>query len=154
MGNDTKINANVISVVEDNKGKALDEYLNDIINDFNQKITGTVLYNNVSGSKDVITLSDDASNYNYIDIYTESEEGYVLPLIRLKKGMSKFRQSYARYDTGITVNTKVYTVSGKKITPTSAERLYVNGANVVGYTSNDLSEYSRIIKIIKVIGYK
>ena len=31
MGNDTKINANAIAVVEDNKGKALDEYLKEIV---------------------------------------------------------------------------------------------------------------------------
>lgn len=30
----------------------------------------------------------------------------------------------------------------------------INTANTVGYTSNSLASYSRLIKIIKVVGYK
>lgn len=42
MGNDTKINANVIALVEDEKGTSLDKYLKNII-EVNSNIKGTYL---------------------------------------------------------------------------------------------------------------
>lgn len=39
----------------------------------NEKIQGTVLYNNSEGSKDTITLSDSAANYNRFQIRFKSE---------------------------------------------------------------------------------
>lgn len=118
----------------------------------NDKITPVVLFE--GSSYEEITLSDSVANYSYLDVYTITESNELLPLIRVEKGQTLFRLTYSRYDTGITVQSKVYSISDNKITPTAADRLYVNSANTVAYTSNSLEELSRVIKIIKVVGYK
>lgn len=142
------------AVVEDSLSStsttnALSANMGKVLND---KITPTVLFE--GSSYEEITLSDSASNYSYLDVYTVTEPNELLPLTRIEKGQTLFRLTYSRYDTGITVQSKVYSISGNKITPTAADRLYVNSANTVAYTSNSLESLSRIIKIIKVVGYK
>lgn len=149
-----KQSAGVIATVVDNleSTSATDALSANMGKKLNDKITPTVLFK--GSSYEEITLSDSAANYSYLDVYAVTELNELLPLIRIEKGQTLFRLTYSRYDTGITVQSKVYSVSGNKITPSAADRLYVNSANVVGYTSNSLANLSRLIKIIKVVGYK
>lgn len=149
-----KQSAGVVATVVDNleSTSATDALSANMGKKLNDKITPTVLFK--GSSYEEITLSDSAENYSYLDVYAVTELNELLPLIRIEKGQTLFRLTYSRYDTGITVQSKVYSVSGNKITPSAADRLYVNSANTVAYTSNSLASNSRLIKIIKVVGYK
>lgn len=149
-----KQNAGVVATVVDNleSTSATDALSANMGKKLNDKITPIVLFE--GSSYEEITLSDSVANYSYLDVYTITESNELLPLIRVEKGQTLFRLTYSRYDTGITVQSKMYSISDNKITPTAADRLYVNSANTVAYTSNSLEELSRVIKIIKVVGYK
>lgn len=149
-----KQSAGVVATVVDNleSTSATDALSANMGKKLNDRITPTVLFK--GSSYEEITLSDSAADYSYLDVYAVTELNELLPLIRIEKGQTLFRLTYSRYDTGITVQSKVYSVSGNKITPSAADRLYVNSANTVAYTSNSLASNSRLIKIIKVVGYK
>ena len=65
-------------------------------------VTGTVLYNNTSGTSGTITLSDSAANYDYLVFY------------------------YAAYQNSSNCGTKIYNANGKTVGLSSFEGHYQN----------------------------
>lgn len=128
------------------------------INEVNGKInalTAVALYESTTGSNGNITLSDNVSNYSYIEIfykdndynynsmkfiYKTNNQNIVLSTLPVSIGV----QNYLR------AKTAMYTISGKNINFTSYADWNIT-ANA-GSAASTISD--NIIYIMKVLGYK
>ena len=114
----------------------------------------TILYENNSGSTGTITLSDDLSNYTYIEIYVKDNNGVGSNATKIfmpdgkNVGISLTEASDTLNNTYI--RRTRYNLSGTSITPniTTAGYVLFNGSAV---TSNSGTNY---LQIIRVIGFK
>jgi hypothetical protein len=111
-----------------------------------------VLYNS-SGSSAEVTLSDDASNYSYLEVYysDNNNRDYSFQKVYSPNGKT---MSLSIVEASSVTNTLIrrtrYTISGTKLTPSVTEAGYarINGATVDTVTGTNY------IKIYRVIGYK
>lgn len=110
----------------------------------------TILYNNTSGTSLNVTLSDSASNYDYIEIFYKDDQNYANST-KIKGSDTGFILQFNKagigqdriylYDTRYTINNNVIT-PGISLTLT----LQTSGISVNG-TDN-------LFYITKVVGYK
>ena len=113
----------------------------------NEKITGTVLYDNEAGTTGDITLSDNADNYDYFDFYCKrSTHIYTVRVYKPNNNIISLSTSFCD-GTYIYVYTKILNVSGTQITVVRANIGYFN--NTGSYATTDDSNF-----ITKIVGYK
>lgn len=113
------------------------------------------LYKNLSGNNGTVTLSDSASNYNFIEIFYFNSEGDHNEIKSCKIYSPDGR--YALLDAidfsssaGIIINTKVVQISGTSITNVRYKHYTIrDSATWTPYGTSDNSVY-----IAEVIGYK
>ena len=109
--------------------------------------SGAVLYNNSSGSTGTITLTDNASNYDFLEIYyAEHNNGNVKQMVKVENpdGKAAQMQVLSQSGTDIRVNVQRATISGTTITKQYGQVNYMSGSK---YTVNE-------IYIEKVVGYR
>lgn len=164
MGNDTKIKANTIAVVDNNKAKELNQVLGNLstLNTTNKdslvgainELLPVILYENETGTSNNFTLNDSVTNYEYIEVYTRQENytnGYKYEKIYEPNGKKVFI-NYARYEGSESSNLKLQsfgmgvTFSGTNAT-VSDKFGFVTGNTIYSTTADS-------IKVVKVIGYK
>lgn len=114
----------------------------------NEYYGGTILYNNPSGTSGNITLSDNISNYRYIEIYA------------INKDVTNEMLGIYKYDT----TQSIFVLSGSGLSSTSFNifsKKYTKGTNILTAGTGKLysggsgrvSDYE-VYMITKVIGYK
>jgi len=59
---------------ENNVTKASAETFNELQDNIEEAINGTILYNNTNGTTSAFTLNDSIENYDYIEIYYHSND--------------------------------------------------------------------------------
>lgn len=126
-------------------------YTDVYLNSGNKLLDSYVLYDNVDGSNETITLSDSVENYSYIEIYFEDTNkhiGYTKvdnpngKIASLMCCYSKDKNSY------IYIYTKNVTISGNSITP------LMYGFLIMGDNEFSRVSFENVIHITKVVGYK
>lgn len=143
-----KLNNNLLNIKNTHSTSETDVYSANYVNtELNKKQdNGVVLYSDSTGTTEDITLSDNISNYSYLELVTKNTDGATETF-----GNYKFDISFSIFTlmgNSITSNsfaifTKSYTKGTNKLT-TSIGKLY-SGGNVTNYD---------VFKITKVIGYK
>lgn len=164
----TDLNANTFNTMQDNIEEAINESSNKVgelddlnttnkenlvaaINEIN--LQKKVLYNNSDGSVDEITLSEDITDYDNIEIIATNDANIVLQIVKINSPKNKkFMINYNIWDTGVLLISKIYSITTNKITPESNSALYMASNATIGYVRTN--QDSNRIKIIKVIGYK
>ncbi len=128
------------------------------INEVNGKInalTAVELYENTSGRNGNIILSDNVSNYSYIEIfYKDNDDNYNSMKFIYKTNNQNIVLSTLPVAIGaqnyLRAKTAIYTISGKNINFTSyADWNITANAGSISTTISD-----NIIYIMKVLGYK
>jgi hypothetical protein len=118
------------------------EYINDTYG-------GISLYSSTSGTTENITLSDNANNYSYIEIFFRERGVYANSIKVRREDIAKISLSVTFTDgTYIYTTTQVASINGNTITfdGTGAKRFAINSAGSLFQNS--------IITIYKVVGYK
>ena len=120
----------------------------------NFELKGTVLYNDVSGTNTSVPLSDNASNYNYLEIYYRSNDGNN-NVSSIKVYSPNGKILFLRYE--IIVSSQVYvkiskaTISSNSISISDGIQYYFTIANnqqINGQTNQPN------IYVTRVVGYK
>lgn len=121
------------------------------INELNIKILSPYsLFFNTSGTSSTITLSDNAVNYDYIEVYYFKDDGnYMSTKIYDPNGKSLTLSSVTYYSNTLFLRASVIHINGKSVTWKSNDS--GNGTVTGSSTSVDSSQ---VFKIIKIIGYK
>lgn len=116
-----------------------------------EAVQGVELYSSPAGTTGDITLSDDASNYSYLEIFYEKETPSSIK-IPDPDGNSAVLPLHYYYDTVSTyqIVEKTINISGTSITVDTSQSYYANFKNN-SYPSIGIENQ---IKITKVIGYK
>ena len=164
----TDLNANTFNTMQTNAEKAINENSSKIgeldnlnttnkenlvgaVNEIN--LQKKVLYNNSSGSVDEITLSEDITDYDNIEIISTNDRNVVLQTVKINSPKNKkFMINYNIWDTGVLLINKIYLITTNKITPDSNSALYMASNSTIGYVRHN--QDNNRIKIVKVIGYK
>lgn len=146
------INENSLKIGElDNLNTTNKENLVAAVNEIN--LQKKVLYNNSDGSVDEITLSEDITDYDNIEIIATNDANIVLQIVKINSPKNKkFMINYNIWDTGVLIISKIYSITTNKITPESNSALYMASNSTIGYVRHN--QDNNRIKIIKVIGYK
>lgn len=141
-----KLNNNLLNIKNTHTTSETDVYSANYVN---EKIEGTILYNNSSGTTGDITLSDNISNYSTIEFYAinsdDSDES--LGIYKFETNKSKFLiqgNNVTSNSFSIFVKEYIIDTNNNKKLNASIGRLYAN---------NQTSNYE-VFKITKVIGYK
>lgn len=139
LGNNTKINANVIALKDTNNNPCtLEEYL-----------TPTTLYEDVEGTLSGITLSDNIENYKeYQIIYSREGSGYCT--IRMPV---EYKNDVALITSIYLGNILRFYIAHVNISGNTLGRPYDNYINFTGTNALNFST-AMSIRIHKVIGYK
>lgn len=120
----------------------------------NNKLMGTILYNNTSGSNSNITLNDNISNYSYLEIYGFEVQGqnqvYTKYDTNSGKNINLFSMIVLQTGNLIRITAQSYTPSGNILTVESSKTGHANIFNKVVNEQNSTGD----IKITKVIGIK
>lgn len=120
----------------------------------NNKLMGTILYNNTSGSNSTITLNDNISNYSYLEIYGFEVQGqnqvYTKYDTNSGKNINLFSMIVLQTGNLIRITAQSYTPSGNILTVESSK---TGHANIFTKTINEQNSTGDI-KITKVIGIK
>lgn len=152
------VTVNVISYVMLNKGSTelpYEKYYGKYINKGDGILIPYTLYENLEGYSGTITLSDDASNYRFLEIYfggstsTNDRIDYVKVDLSLSKNVSLFKFSS---DAGGTLYAQCrdITISGTTISTLDSTRYWS-----ASYTGSSWSKTAtNSIYIRRVIGYK
>lgn len=164
----TDLNANTFNAMQTNIEEAINENSSKIgeLNNLNTtnkenlvsavneiNLQKKVLYSNSNGSEDEITLSEDITNYDNIEIISTNNENVVLQTVKINSPKNKkFMINYNIWDTGVLIVSKIYLITTNKITPDSNSALYMKSNSTIGYVRNNQDNFR--IKIVKVIGYK
>lgn len=117
----------------------------------NEHFGGKELYNNTTGSKQQITLSETSANFNYLEIYGNASDVYTCVKIYSPNG--KAFEPQVKYLVGTLVVQIVsrYNISGNKITPDTTQCGYISTNNSGASFNYDQTNY---FIINRVIGYK
>lgn len=113
---------------------------------------GVELYSS-NGTKGTITLSDNVSNYDYLEIYWKENAtasffcSKVTPTFKPKWSLCE--QHYSSSDTYYVFNSRYITITNTTITPNN-----IGYANVATNKWPNVSTTENNIFILKVIGYK
>lgn len=112
-----------------------------------EKIMGTVLYVNETGTGGDITLSDNADNYDYFDFYCKrSTHIYTVRVYKPNNNTVSLTTSFCD-GTYIYVYTKILNISGTQITAVRSNLGYFNNSG--SYAMTDDSNL-----VTKIVGYK
>lgn len=112
------------------------------------ELKATTLYNNLSGTTGTVTLSSNASNFAYLEIfYGDSANGMPKDSLKVYSPNSAIVNSsiLSQDDTEIRVNTRRLTILDTTITPSYYQ---------VNYLPSGLKYATNEQKIYRVIGYK
>lgn len=114
-----------------------------------QRLEGTILYDNSSGSNEDITLNDDSSNYRFIEIYYKNAEGeFDISKVAEPNGKLVSLKSLHYYDNVVYTYMKTILINNNTI---SKNFTYSGG----GYYGDAMgSQHDDVIFITKIIGYK
>ena len=136
---DTPLSAENLKKMEDNAQEA--------INKVDEKLIGTVLYENATGTIGNITLSDSAANYDYIDFYCKrSTHVYTVRTYNPNGNTVSLSTNYCD-GTYMYLYTKVITISGNVLTVVRSNLGYFNNDST--HATSDDSNF-----ITKIVGYK
>lgn len=144
-------NTDIIPIVQSNETKYVE------VEDLFDYSKPSILYDNPSGSNSTITLNDSVANYNFIEIYFKSDDGYV-------KSTKIFGDTtYAELtviqpltsaENGMYIKTRIITLNTTTISTTRdgnnnylAKAMYVTTSGTAQLDVN-------YIYITKVLGYK
>ena len=136
----TPLSAENLNQMQDN--------IEDAIEEVDEKVEGTVLYNNATGTTGNITLNDSVANYDYIEIQGKRGSNYYssgkLYNINGKNVVltTTFTTSGLMY-----IYSKNIQINGNSITNISSDLAYFNGTNQ-NFDSDDRHFITR------VVGYK
>ena len=112
--------------------------------------TSTILYSNSSGSSSTITLSDSASNYDYIEFYYFKDSNQIISSkIYSPNGKAATLGSVTRYADAIFLRAAIVDISETTLTWRSSD----SGWGTVAVGGNTIST-TQVFKICQVIGYK
>lgn len=115
---------------------------------------GIELYDDDTGSSGTITLSDDITNYSYLEIYGYEVNGqsqvYTKYDVSSEKAINLFSTLVLQTGNLIRVTAQLYTASGNTLTPSSVS---TGHANIYNKTVNEQNATGDI-RITKVIGIK
>ncbi len=129
--------------------KVLEEIVKKIIDKCNK---GTVLYESITGSNTVLTLSDDASNYEYLEIeYVQG--GSTINRIKAKNN----ERATLFYTISGTIDNKQYVQVGSNLVEIKSKTITFLNGNYVNFYSDAFRNASFVnssIYIKKVVGYK
>ena len=107
-----------------------------------------VLYNDTTGTNSTITLNDNVSNYNYIEVfYRDSDNQYNSVKVFSPNNKKAFLTTSTLYNNKIYYKTKVISISGTSITNTSTAQMTCEASGNTITTDN-------FIYITRVVGYK
>lgn len=123
------------------------------VNEVTTYLKATVLYDNANGSDGDITLSDTVRNYDFIDIFYRSNDGYGCDnctRVRGDKDTQPFLQYIFLWSDQIIFKIKNVDVKGNKITNIATK--YTDTALVSGQAINVVT--NNHIFISRVVGYK
>ena len=113
----------------------------------NEKLVGTVLYEDEEGTTGNITLSDSAANYDYIDFYCKrSTHVYTVRTYNPNGNTVSLSTNYCD-GTYMYLYTKVITISGNVLTVVRSNLGYFNNDST--HATSDDSNF-----ITKIVGYK
>lgn len=136
---DTPLSAENLKKMEDNAQEA--------INKVDEKLIGTVLYENAKGTGEDMTLSDNADNYDYFDFYCKRNTHiYTVRVYKPNNNTVSLTTSFCD-GSYIYVYTKILNVSGTQITVVRANIGYFN--NTGSYAMTDDNNL-----VTKIVGYK
>ena len=114
-------------------------------------INGHVLYTNVSGTTADITLSDNCSNYSYIEIFYGSGDGD----IKSTRTLPGSRILLFTIDMRSSSNSVVIRGANKLVSGTSlSNTVYSSAVDYGQWVNNGGFSKTNYIKIYKVLGYK
>lgn len=115
---------------------------------------GIELYDDDTGSSGTITLSDDITNYSYLEIYGYEINGqsqvYTKYDVSSEKAINLFSTLVLQTGNLIRVTAQLYTASGNTLTPSATN---TGHANIFNKTVNEQNATGDI-RITKVIGIK
>lgn len=167
MGNDTKIKANTIAMIDNNKGISLDEYLGNLsdLNTSNKSslvnainsLKPVVLFEGNQSVASEITLKYSVENYSYIEIYATTGDGFTLlvPSAKISTEFNKFQIAFNTSPSTGWINMNIdFSISENKITATALRQAYINNNRVVERVTTDLAGYAWNLHVVKVLGYK
>ena len=141
-----KLNNNLLNIKNTHSTSETDVYSANYVN---EKIEGTILYNNSSGTNSDITLSDNISNYSTIEFYAinrdDSDES--LGIYKFDANKSKFLIQ----GNNVTSNSFSIFIKEYIVDTNNNKKLNANTGRL--YANNTTSNYE-VFQIIKVIGYK
>lgn len=118
--------------------------------DILEAIQGTVLYSDTTGTNGNVTLSDDVSNYSYLEIFYKKDSASSVKVQKSDWQRVSLSLDYFYSPNVYQIALKTITISDTTITVVTSQCYYVNFIN--NYNVNVGIENS--IKITKVIGYK
>lgn len=143
----TAFNSTNMNSLEDRISEAFDS----IETKINTARAGVQLYSS-SGSNGTITLSDNVSNYDYLEIYYKEEQAESFHCIKVTPTFKpKWQAMDIRYSSGdgyMVFNVKKFTITGTTITQSDGKYANLKDGGVTN-TRNELRIY-----ILKVKGYK
>lgn len=114
----------------------------------NEKVEGTVLYSNSTGTSGNVILSDSVANYDYIEIQaTRTLHTYSSGKLYNVNGKTITLTSTYTTDEHFYVYSKTMNVSGNTLTAVSSKMIYMNDSMTRYQVDNDN-------RIIRVVGYK
>lgn len=116
--------------------------------DLNDKINGTVLYENFSGNTGTITLQENVNNYTYIDITLTRKDmaDYAVQRFHKPNGRTITIMGTFTDAANLYVYSKVMTVLNNTFTLVRSNLLFANSAVSLSTDNN--------FAIVKVVGYK
>lgn len=141
FGNNSKINASEIAVKDNNgKAKTLDNYLKE-----------NILYDNSDGELSTITLSDDAGNYDYLEIFFMNNNASCCNSVKIYNPNGKtvdLTTNESNSSGSVQIRNSQASISGTSISRI-ASGYFVVGSN--GLISGKVT--TNYIKIYRVVGY-
>ena len=141
----------VVAQVSNTKSDSTtDTYSCDYVNILEDNLKYYSLYENLNGTSTTVTLSDNISNYNFIEIYFITNDSVQdigsSKVYCAKRSTIKTNFFYRKYVSGTVYEKNAnITINGNSLTFDDNYQTYYSGGN---YQLGDF------IKIIKVIGYK
>ena len=122
-------------------------------NYINEHLVGTILYNDTTGSRGDITLSDNASNYKYIEVFGFADTDKYTSVKIYNPNGKKFVARINYTSGNLLVDLlSTFTINGTTISPILSNCGYstISTAAVANF-SNDNTNY---FNITRVVGYK
>lgn len=125
------------------------------IADLYEERLGTVLYEDSEGSNDDITLNDNVSNYEYVEIYFRNND-YVRSYIKIKieeRDTVANLVAYTIYQGVMLIKTRLIQIGSNNVSTYNNATLNVEINNTSG-THICTTDSSNLIFITKVVGQK